>query len=63
MSIFLVTLLITLACCLAMGVGLLLRGTALKGGCAGDHGRLGQCRDCPRRISGEPVGYSARGEE
>jgi hypothetical protein len=63
MSLFLVTLFITLACCLAMAVGLYLRGTPLQGGCAKGVGRLGHCRDCPHRSGGESAEDEARGEE
>ena len=52
MTLFVGTLLITVLCCLAMGVGLLLRGRPLKGGCGVRVPGSERCADCPHR---EPV--------
>ena len=62
MTLFLGTLLITVACCLAMGVGLWLRGSPLQGGCGhGDPSRE-QCIDCPRRVDREAANHVQPGE-
>lgn len=50
MTLFLCTLLITLLCCVAMAVGVLLGGRPLAGGCRGGAPR---CLDCPHRSAGE----------
>lgn len=46
MTLFLATLLVTLLCCVAMAVGVLLGGRPLAGGCRGGAHR---CLDCPNR--------------
>ena len=49
MLTFLVTLLIFTLCCAGLGLGLLLAGRPLRGGC-GSHLRRGsRCADCPHR--------------
>ena len=49
MSLFLTTLLVTLFCCLLMGLGLLLSGRPLRGGCGKAPGGAPQCAGCPNR--------------
>jgi hypothetical protein len=62
MTLFLGTLLITVACCLAMGAGLWLGGGALQGGCGQGDSSPGRCLDCPRRNGEESVDLVQRGE-
>jgi hypothetical protein len=45
------TLLIVILCCLAMGIGLLLRGRPLAGGCGSKVPGGARCAACPRRGS------------
>jgi hypothetical protein len=61
MALFLGTLLIVVLCCLAMGIGLLLRGKPLTGGCGGGSA-VAPCAGCPRRQRGEPRECPNRGE-
>lgn len=49
MALFVGTLLIVLLCCLAMGVGLLMRGQPLTGGCGGKPPGAAACANCPNR--------------
>jgi hypothetical protein len=49
MTLFLGTLLIVLLCCLAMGLGMLVDGRSLAGGCGGKPPGAPECVDCPRR--------------
>lgn len=49
MTLFLATLLVTLVCCLLMGVGLLLRGRPLSGGCGQELPAALRCAGCPNR--------------
>jgi hypothetical protein len=49
MMLFFGTVLIVTLCCLAMGVGLLLRGQPLAGGCGGSLPGNRRCADCPHR--------------
>jgi hypothetical protein len=53
MALFLGTLLITILSCLALGIGLLLRGQPLSGGCGTRLPGSERCADCPRRRSAE----------
>jgi hypothetical protein len=48
-NLFLGTLLITLASCLAMAIGLLLRGKPLAGGCGSKLPGSVRCATCPHR--------------
>jgi hypothetical protein len=48
-NLFLGTLLITLASCLAMAIGLLLGGKPLAGGCGSKLPGSVRCATCPRR--------------
>jgi hypothetical protein len=48
-SLFLGTLLIVTLSCLAMAVGLLLRGKPMAGGCSGALPGGARCADCPHR--------------
>lgn len=45
------TLLIFILCCLALGIGLLLGGRPLTGGCGGKPPGSPRCADCPNRNS------------
>jgi len=49
MTLFLGTLLITVLCCLLMGVGLLLRGRPMTGGCGSKPPGSPGCAGCPNR--------------
>lgn len=49
MTLFFGTLLIVLLCCLAMGLGLLIDGRTLAGGCGGKPRGTPECASCPRR--------------
>jgi hypothetical protein len=49
MATFLGTLLIVILCCLAMGIGLLLQGRPLSGGCGSALPGGARCAGCPRR--------------
>jgi hypothetical protein len=51
MATFLGTLLIVILSCLAMGIGLLLRGRPLAGGCGSKVPGGARCAGCPRRGS------------
>lgn len=48
---FFATLIIIILCCLAMGIGLLLSGRPLTGGCGGKLSGSPRCADCPHRNS------------
>jgi len=48
-ALFLGTLAIFILCCLAMGIGLLLRGRPLTGGCGAKVPGSERCADCPHR--------------
>jgi hypothetical protein len=62
METFLGTLLIVILCCLAMGIGLLLSGRPLAGGCGSKPPGSPRCAGCPRRDSRveEEAGGKAR---
>jgi hypothetical protein len=62
MPLFLGTLIIMLVCCLAMAVGLLLRGKPLAGGCGHHPEGLGRCATCPNRAAGAPRRCNERGD-
>lgn len=47
MTLFLTTLLVTLVCCLLMGLGLLLSGKPLAGGCGKAPPGISPCEGCP----------------
>ena len=49
MTLFLGTLLITALCCLLMGIGLLLRGRPMAGGCGSKPPGSPSCAGCPNR--------------
>jgi len=48
MALFIGTLLITILSCLALGVGLLLRGRPLSGSCGARPPGSARCAGCPR---------------
>jgi hypothetical protein len=52
MTLFIGTLIIVLLCGLAMGIGLLLRGQPLTGGCSAGWSEGKRCGDCPHRRNG-----------
>jgi hypothetical protein len=54
MSLFFATLIVTIVCCLLMGVGLLLTGKPLEGGCGKTPPDLSRCAGCPNRDRHEP---------
>jgi hypothetical protein len=62
MTLFLATLLVTVACCLAMAVGVLLHGRPLANGCEGAGRKQGHCAGCPHRRPGEGVPESEQGD-
>jgi hypothetical protein len=68
MALFLGTLLIVSLCGLLMGIGLLLHGKPLTGGCSGGGSAVARCAGCPHRESseqveqGEPAECPNRGE-
>jgi hypothetical protein len=47
MALFVGTLVIVLLCCLAMGLGLLLSGRPLAGGCGSKPPGSPRCANCP----------------
>ena len=49
MSLFLATLIVTVVSCLLMGIGLLLTGKPLEGGCGKTPPGLSRCAGCPNR--------------
>ena len=62
MTLFLVAFLITAACCLAMAIGLLLRGRPLRSGCGGGDSPGGRCADCPRHQDRQAMQRGQRGD-
>ena len=48
---FFITLIIVILCCRAMGIGLLLSGRPLAGGCGGKLPGSPRCADCPHKTS------------
>ena len=63
MSLFFATLLATLACCLLMGIGLLLAGKPLEGGCGKTPPGLSRCAGCPNRGRHEAGECPNRGDD
>ena len=63
MTLFLGTLLITIACCLAMGIGVLLRGRPLTPGCGNATPETGRCEDCPHRGASEAASEVGQGDQ
>lgn len=54
MSLFVGTLIIVVLCCLAMGIGLVIGGRPLSGGCGRKPGGSPACESCPKRkIAGD----------
>jgi hypothetical protein len=49
MSLFIATLFATIVCCLLLGVGLLLAGKPLQGGCGNKPPGVSPCAGCPNR--------------
>jgi len=62
MNLFITTFLVTVICCLLMGVGLLLSGKPLQGGCGkAPPGKL-HCASCPNRGRHETPACSNGGD-
>lgn len=54
MGLFIGTLIIVGLCCLAMGIGQLIAGRPLAGGCGNKPAGTPRCESCPKRkISGD----------
>jgi len=53
MMLFVGGFLITVLCCAALGIGLLLRGTPLTGGCRSAAAGLPRCAGCPKRAAAD----------
>jgi hypothetical protein len=53
-SLFITTLIVTIVCCLLMGIGLLLSGKPLEGGCGKTPPGLSRCAGCPNKGRHEP---------
>jgi len=53
MQIFLGTVLIVVLCCLGLGLGQLLGGRPLRGGCASRMPGAARCAGCPHRDTAE----------
>lgn len=51
MLMFLGTLLIVTLCCVGLGLGLLLAGRPLRGGCSSHSKGEARCADCPHRAA------------
>ncbi len=49
MALFIGTLIIIGLCCLAMGVGLIIDGKPLAGGCGNKPNGVSRCESCPNR--------------
>ena len=49
MEVFLGTLIIVIACCIAMSLGLILSGKPLRGGCGSPLSESTGCEACPNR--------------
>jgi len=62
MSLFLATLAATIVCCLLLGVGLLLAGKPLEGGCGKTPPGAPRCAGCPNRERHEPGECPNRGD-
>jgi hypothetical protein len=62
MSLFLGTLIIVCFCCLLLGIGVIMAGKPLAGGCGGKAPASSRCVVCPRRTSRRCKGNHPRGE-
>jgi len=62
MTVFLATLLATVVCCLLLGLGLLLSGKPLEGGCGKAPPGLSRCAGCPNQGRHEPAECPHRGD-
>ena len=49
MSLFIGTLIIVVLCCLAMGLGQIIHGRPLSGGCGNKPKGVSRCESCPNR--------------
>ena len=61
MTVFIGTLLIVVLCCLLMGLGLLLQGKPLTGGCSKSPG-VPRCDGCPKRKARQAARKAIEGE-
>jgi len=62
MTVFLATLIGTIVCCLLLGLGLLLSGKPLEGGCGKAPPGLSRCAGCPNQGRHEPAECPNRGD-
>jgi len=62
MSLFITTFAVTVVCCLLMGIGLLLSGKPLQGGCGRTPPGAPRCEGCPNRGHDETTACSGRGD-
>jgi len=62
MDLFITTFLVTIFCCLLMGLGLLLSGKPLQGGCGKAPPGAPHCAGCPNRDRHETPECSGRGD-
>jgi len=62
MTVFLATLIGTIVCCLLLGLGLLLSGKPLEGGCGTAPPGLSRCAGCPNQGRREPSECPHRGD-
>jgi len=62
MTIFFGTLIIVLFCCLAMGLGQIINGKSLSGGCGKKAPGSLRCGACPKRLRNKQPGNELKGE-
>ena len=62
MQVFLGTLIIVALCCLAMGLGLILTGKPLAGGCGKQPAGGPGCGACPKRTGNHDCHRHAEGQ-
>ena len=62
MDLFITTFFVTVICCLLMGLGLLLTGKPLQGGCSKTPPGVSRCADCPNRGRHEMPACAGRGD-
>ena len=63
MEVFLGTLIIVIACCIAMSLGLVLSGKPLRGGCGSHLSESTGCATCPNRGKKKPCKGSSETTE
>jgi hypothetical protein len=62
MNLFITTFLVTIICCLLMGLGLLLGGKPLQGGCGRTPSGAPRCDGCQHKSRHETPACSGRGD-